>query len=810
MSKRKKPSGENASAKPSAPADESVESKAPAPQPVLPADLSPPGEDGPPPPESQHERWLKYGANVLLTTIVVLALAGIAVWASAGTTTMTEKLHARTDLSSDSSNQLKPQTIQLIKDLPSDVTLVSLYPKLKKEEAAAKGADTYSRVLDILNEYKKNSPKIQVQAIDPVNNPGDLGNWLAELKKKYGANTDKYDKFLNVEAPEAIKDIKKRSEAEVNDLSSLFVRVRFAQRQTQELAQDLLYLGEQSPTLAMIVYPAIAPFGPGFQAMDDYAQSISGGLELFKRFPTNLENLLAEANKQMHESAIPDYTLAVQIIRSGTSQSVGLGFVRRTEGLSQLSTGCEELLEELKRLNEDKGTPEPLQQYAKTATPRVTELKAKVDALLKTASDLGPLKLDEIRKKVLPPKEGQPPRPAIVVLGNDDVRVIDDFSLWKSGEATGLMGRASDKPKLRFAGEQQVTTAILSLSQPKKQKVVFLTSVGPVTDSRRPLSEIVERLRAFNFDVSDAGSDQQPNPMNPRPTPPPMPIDPDAIVIALSIGEGRGPGPRLKKHLDAGGSALVLVDMMGDDMKDALKDWGISVRTDAVISHQKIEASGSANPSDFIEAARRQNFIFVLNNFGTHPITTPLKSLDAAMIFMPVVSKIGGVSGVTVTPIIPIPQEPPSWGETDLSSIRRDPDDPRRPADPKFDAGTDISPPLYAGAVAEKGKGRLVVIGSVGSFTNNILRMNDPKLAEAKPPTLVARFPANGELLTNSVFWLAHNEKMIALSPSAMDTARIADLPPGQLGFLRIGLVMVILPALALVAGVTVWMRRRA
>src|SRR4051794_19971351 len=87
-----------------------------------------------PPVEDQQARWLKYGANVLLSSIVVIALAGILIWISMGSVKATEKAHGRLDLTSDASNKLHPQTVQLIKDLPSDITLVSLYPKLKKEE----------------------------------------------------------------------------------------------------------------------------------------------------------------------------------------------------------------------------------------------------------------------------------------------------------------------------------------------------------------------------------------------------------------------------------------------------------------------------------------------------------------------------------------------------------------------------------------------------------------------------------------------------------------------------------------------------
>ena len=71
--------------------------------------------------------------------------------------------------------------------------------------------------------------------------------------------------------------------------------------------------------------------------------------------------------------------------------------------------------------------------------------------------------------------------------------------------------------------------------------------------------------------------------------------------------------------------------------------------------------------------------------------------------------------------------------------------------------------------------------------------MPDPKMAKQQKVD-VARFPGNGELFTNSVFWCAHQERMIALSPSALDTARIEPIKPGMLNFWRFGVVLVACP----------------
>src|SRR5207302_139499 len=111
-----------------------------------------------------------------------------------------------------------------------------------------------------------------------------------------------------------------------------------------------------------------------------------------------------------------------------------------------------------------------------------------------------------------------------------------------------------------------------------------------------------------------------------------------------------------------------------------------------------------------------------------------------------------------------------------------------------------------AGAVAEKDKTRVVVVGNLIGFTNQVLNWPDTEML--KRGVLVSRFPGNGELFTNSVFWLARMEPMIAISPSAMEVSRIAAMPDPVLYFWRAVLIS-ILPGLVLAAGIWMYFARR-
>src|SRR5882757_4311452 len=74
----------------------------------------------PPLPETQKQRWLKYGANVVLASVLVICLA-IAV------TYIATRTHAHVDTTEAGMYSLKPQTKVVLKDLKESVKIVSLY-----------------------------------------------------------------------------------------------------------------------------------------------------------------------------------------------------------------------------------------------------------------------------------------------------------------------------------------------------------------------------------------------------------------------------------------------------------------------------------------------------------------------------------------------------------------------------------------------------------------------------------------------------------------------------------------------------------
>jgi hypothetical protein len=268
-----------------------------------------------------------------------------------------------------------------------------------------------------------------------------------------------------------------------------------------------------------------------------------------------------------------------------------------------------------------------------------------------------------------------------------------------------------------------------------------------------------------------------------------------------------GPNPlgaKVAEHLKQGGSALVLFTPQADNLEPVLKDWGINVHTNIIAVHEPIK--NAAPGADPLEQALRVPFIFVLKQYGQHILTRPLQSLESLLVPLLVV-QTNPVEGHTVTPILPVPTDIKSWGESDIQSVLQNATVEFNP--PKAgEAGGDIPPPIFGGAVSEKPDGgRVVALGSLEFVTNQMLNIPDQDLL--RKGIVVSRFPGNAELFQNCIFWLSKMDTMIAISPTAMEVSRIKPMSAGVLTAWRVGVLTVGLPGLVIIAGIVMYLKRR-
>jgi hypothetical protein len=718
--------------------------------------------------ETQQERWLKYGGNVALMTVVVIGIAIVMIWCF-----QTPQLSARVDTTKAGLYSLKPQTVNIIKNNKQPIKIVSLYTPKKQgtpgveEDFDSRGEaqpDQVQAVTDLLDEYRRKGNKIEVEVIDPAVQQTKVDQLIEEVIRNSGAEVKKYKAVVD-EYPKVYDQIAKIATEQSKQVQAALQKTD--KIDDPELGQTLI--------LTMATVQGLPP--------------------QLKRTRDGVEKRIGQK--------IPDYRGAVNSI---------------DEGMQMLSGLAGRIIEDFGAAKDNAKVPAEIKNYMKDSLASYAELKKLADDFAKRIKELGELKLEDLKQSLRA-------KNSILVMGENEWRILPFERVWQEPDAVNAM-MTDGKPRKKFAGEQQITSAILSLTNKTKPKVVFVRPSGPpvanpgIPGFQRggPLSVIAERLREYNFEVleKDLSGMWAMQAQMQRQFAAPEPSDEeikDAVWIVLGIPSapnqmGMPPqsvGPRLAAHLRAGGSAMVLTMPNGDAMADALSEWGVTVHTDVVAVHEALKPTG-ARSADPIEEAMRVQMIFVIRDYGDHMLTGPLKSLDSILFpILPIETQ--AKAGYKTTRILPVPQTLKVWGETNVEGAMNG-------EEMKYDApkgaakGGDMSPPLYGGAVVEKeGGGRLIVFGCIQFALNQIIGIPDPNLA--RQGILVSRFPGNSELFLNSVFWLGRQEPLISISPTAMEVSRIKEINSGVLGVWRVGVLLILLPALVIVAGVVMFVRRR-
>jgi hypothetical protein len=704
------------------------------------------------PPQTQQERWVKYGANVALSVLVGIALVILLTY-------LAQARDKRIDTTAQGVYSLKPQTLSIIQNLKTPIKIVSLYSKQSNRE----DIDSYAQtVQDLLDEYRASGKGIEVDFIDPLTQPAKADALINEVTSKYGGEINAYKGFLD-EYNKLYDDLKKK-------------------------------IGDEDKTIHDVPFDNVKS--------PDLGRSLMGVIDTVDELPDFLQQTKDNVDRKLKQKP-PDYKGAVDAVQ---------------QNMDDLSQEIAALQQEVAKDKDDKGSPEPVKGYLTDSAPRFDTIKKLADGLEDKAKKLGDLKLDTLRQSL---KE----KDSILVMGASDMRVLPFDQVWKNDDAAIRQYAQTGKIRPVFAGEQMITTAIYGLNQPKKIKIAFVRPSGaPLTDpgmppfqAGGPLSQAADRLREYNFDVVEKDlsgqyamqAEQQGQPAPPEPSDAEL-QDAIWVVIAAPTQNNNGPmgpmpsatGPKLLEHLSAGGSAFILPFPQEDSPINPLKSWGIDLRTDAVAVHETTPQQGAAS-DDPAQELQRYPFVFNIRDYGDSPITHPLRSLDSLLVpLLPV--KTHDEKGITVTPLLPVPGAPGApacWGETDLESLQKN-------EPPTFDPKVDIAPPLFAGASAEKPSGqRVVVIASPYFMFNQTLSEVDPDLARKR--IFVPRFPGNMELFTNSIFWLAHQDSMISISPAAMQVQRIADMSDASLNAWRVGLLLVGLPGAVIIAGFMMYFARR-
>lgn len=255
---------------------------------------------------------------------------------------------------------------------------------------------------------------------------------------------------------------------------------------------------------------------------------------------------------------------------------------------------------------------------------------------------------------------------------------------------------------------------------------------------------------------------------------------PSECDVLISAGPKKAFLPQeaamIGKYLDEGGKALLLVDPEPDhpnsdpQLGDVLKPWNINLGDDVVL-----DASGAGRLIGLGPAAP------IAGNYPEHQITKDMKRVAT---FFPMARsvKTGGSTGGSISTELMKTSEN-SWAETELKNNEA-----------KLDEGKDTKGPISLGVAATKNIGekeaRLVVIGDSDFATNRYIRLM-----------------GNGDLIFNTVNWLAQDEDLISIRPKSKANRSITMTEAQQSTFWW--LAVLFMPLAAIGAGAYIWWKRR-
>jgi ABC-type uncharacterized transport system involved in gliding motility auxiliary subunit len=346
--------------------------------------------------------------------------------------------------------------------------------------------------------------------------------------------------------------------------------------------------------------------------------------------------------------------------------------------------------------------------------------------------------------------------------------------------------RMGGEPTIRaFKGEQEFTSAILSVTQSKAPKVLFTSGHGerPLDGrGREGFFTLAETLRRDNCTVEEWSSLGAAA----------VPEGTDAVVVA---------GPRtsfteperaaLRAYLDGGGRAVFFLDVeflpgAGRQMSDfglgpLLAEYGVKLGNDVVVDPKN--ALPMFGPDTLFA-----------RSFRPHAVT---KLLEGSAVVFPLARSVGALpqppAGLTDTVLVETSAD--GWGETDLKNLEVGvaKDDKDVPGPVPLAVAVEGARAAGGGEAKPDAarKARLVVFGDADFASNG-------GVANA----------ANLYLLSGASNWVMERETLLAIPPRATDQMS-ATLSRGDLG--RIALVvLLVLPACAIALGLAIWVRRRS
>jgi ABC-type uncharacterized transport system involved in gliding motility auxiliary subunit len=261
-----------------------------------------------------------------------------------------------------------------------------------------------------------------------------------------------------------------------------------------------------------------------------------------------------------------------------------------------------------------------------------------------------------------------------------------------------------------------------------------------------------------------------------------IPVDCTILVLAGPTRDYVQPEvDAIKKYVESGGRALILMDAplkMGRSeiadnaaLASVLESWGVTLNKDLILD---------LNPLGQIVGLGPQ--VALVTSYGSQPIVNDLKG-TATGFPLSRSMEIKNADKTTLEKLFDTSST--SLATSNLNSSEVNVNDPKNKKGPLTIAAAGTY-----NTGKENSQGRFVVIGSSSWIANGFISFN-----------------GNNDLALNAVNWLSSDEDLISIRPKEREDRRIT-MTGAQLSWVR-ALSQFLLPAIVVVAGVGVWLKRR-
>jgi len=695
------------------------------------------------------------GANVAV--MIALAVGVVVV-----TQLIAFNVPLRADMTRAGINSLSESTEKLLRELPQNVRLTSLYFETDREDVdQPKYRDAVRNLLTLYE--STNRTKITADFINPLKDHQKFQQLIARIREKPAYK-------------EGIAAYQAAIDAFTKDLSE----------KTQKLLQSEMEL--TAPPAAAI--DKTAP-PTALAQVNELLQRLAQELQISRE---QIESLTTATNPQLDAAVDELRTLYPKITRA-------------LKEIPKFATA---------EMARNPNLPEKEAAVLRDAGTRYAELVGALEAQTTSLGELDPLKVDELLGKL------QPTGNAIVLESDDEAAVIEFSSLWPPVD--GSMGRASFS-KRAFKGEEELTAALVRATYKQQTAVVFVRYGGEPMfmggfmpgQPQAPYSSMKKQLEDVNFVVEEWD-------LKTKDTPPEFKTAPTRTIYVVFKPEapqrdpmGRQPQepPFSESHraalLKAIGENGRVIFMAGwapgpfgpiaspYEFNDYLKTiWGIAVDTNFLLIQ-----TVNVKPGQYQVA--RQDFHSMDDlDVNEHDI---VRGAQARLLTLPSCAPLElaapAPSGVEHWPLASQPKKDGIWGVKNLQAYK---EQMESQGFLSLAAG-DREGPFTLAVAGKKGEAKVVVISSRG-FAEDQVAFSRALVPTAQGIAMVSTNPGNVTLLVNSLHWLNDNTQLLNIG-KPLAAASLSIKNPSTVKTVQ-ALTIFVWPALALVfGGMAWWVRRR-